>query len=568
MMEETPHAGLMEGSVEEEIQRYREAQSIRQPHEADWRKAAAYCLPRHYSAWQSDGPVVSPGNSAQQARRVNFDSTGTLALPKYMAVLERLVTPHGTKWHGLTTPDKSLVRLYRVRKFFDELNDLLFQLRYEPKANFRQSASEIYASIGAYGMGPIYVGKRKSKVYGNASKLFYKACHMRDAYVLTDADGEVDTFFRRIYLNARQFKTRYPNEPMPKTLERSSGSNQESDKKEFFQVVRPRIDYGEDALDERRMPFVSRMIGVDDKVFVGKDEGFMSLPYLSPRTFTEAEDSYGFSPALQALAAMGSASSMKKTVLKQGQKAVDPVLLTHDDGVLNGRMNMRPGAQNPGGLDRQGRLMVQPLPMGNFQVSEKLLEDERRDINDSFFVTLFQILIESPEMTATEVMERTAEKAALLSPTMGRLQSEFAGPCIGREIDVLTEAGLMPEIPPELIEAKGEYEVVYTSPMAKAMYAEEVSGFMRSVEFATGVVQNTGDPSHLDHFNFDTAIPEISDRMAAPARWMHTDEERRAVAEARGQAQQQQQILQNAAPIAGALRAAAEMQKGGRRGRG
>lgn len=553
-------------SAEEEIQRYREAQNLRRPHEPDWRMSAAYCLPRHYSAWTTDGPIVSPGNSASQTRRLNFDSTGVLALPKYMAVLERLITPHGTKWHGLAPQDKNLARSYRVRKFFDELNDLLFQYRYEAKANFRQSSAEMYASIGAYGLGPIYIGKRKSKLFGAQSKLFYKACHMRDVYVLVDAEGEVDTVYRRMYINKRQFKDRYPDEPMPKSLERGGAKDTEDDKKEFFEVVRAREDYDGSAIDEKRLPLVSRMVAVDDKHYVGKESGYQSMPYLTPRTFTEAEDAYGFSPALQALAAMGTASSIKKTVLKQGQKAVDPVLLTHDDGVMNGRMNLRPGAQNPGGLDRQGRLMVQPLPMGNFTVSEKLLEDERRDINDSFFVTLFQILIDTPEMTATEVMERTAEKAALLSPTMGRLQSEFAGPCIGREIEVLAEAGLLPEVPEELIEAEGEYEIVYTSPMAKAMYAEEVSGYMRAVEFAMNIAQHTQDPSMLDHFNFSVSIPEIADRMAAPTRWMHNENEREAVAEARAQAQQQQQILQNAAPIAGALRTAAEMQKGSQRG--
>ena len=35
-------------------------------------------------------------------------------------------------------------------------------------------------------------------------------------------------------------------------------------------------------------------------------------------------------------------------------------------------------------------------------------------INDAFLVTLFQILTETPEMTATEVIERTREKGALL----------------------------------------------------------------------------------------------------------------------------------------------------------
>jgi hypothetical protein len=283
------------------------------------------------------------------------------------------------------------------------------------------------------------------------------------------------------------------------------------------------------------------------------------MPYRIPRTATIAGNPYGISPAVSVLAALGGASTVKKTYLKQGNKAVDPVLLAYDDGVLNGEVDLRPGAVNYGGVDKQGRPLIQPLATGNFRVAETLLADERRDIEDSFFVTLFQILNDTPEMTATEVMERVAEKASLLSPTMGRLQSEFLGPCIEREIDMLDELGMLPEMPPELIEAKGEYEVVYTSPLAKGQYAEEVSGFMRAVEMALGVANATQDPSHLDHFDFDTAIPEISDYMAVPARWTNDPKKIEAKRENRNAQAQQAELLKNAPALASAAQTAASM---------
>jgi len=550
----------------DELRSYEEAKQLRQPHENDFRLASAYCLPRHYAAWaSSDGPAAV-GTSGQQVRRINFDSTGTLALPKYMAVLERIATPHGTRWHTLQTSDTSLLRSYRVRGFFDQLTDKLFQMRYQPKANFRQSSSEVYASMGAYGTGPIFMGKRKKSPTNLNPSFLYRACALRDIFILLNSEGEVEAVYRRVFRNYRQFVADFPGVTPPKAFEADSKNPsiaKEEHRVEFVHVCRPRSDYAPDALDKRRLPIVASWICVPDKAYVDEEEGFLSQPYLTPRTFTEAGDPYGYSPAMQCLAAMGSASAIKKSVLKQGQKAADPVLLTHDDGVMNGRVDLRPGSQNPGGLDKQGRELVKVLQTGNFTVSDKLLQDERADVNDSFFVTLFQILTETPEMTATEVMERIAEKSALISPTMGRLQSEFLGPCIAREIEVLTEMGLMPEVPQELIEAEGQYDIIYTSPMAKSMYAEEVSGFMRAVEFSTQLVQQTQDPSHLDHFDFETAIPEIASRMAVPVRWMTTDEKKQALAQTRGQQQQQQMLLQHAAPIAGALKTAASMQQGG-----
>lgn len=548
----------------EEITRYNEAKQLRSRNEPDWRMASAYCLPRHYSAWQQDGPGNFGGSSMAAVRRIAYDSTGVRALPKYTAILERMCTPHNMKWHGLTTGDRVLAAKPRVRAFFDELRDQLFRMRYEARANFKQCTSEVYASLGVYGTGPAYYGQRSPNALSQVPSFSYKACQLRDIFILVNDEGEVDTVYRRFWLNVRQFKQKFPNEPLPLKLAAKVANGttaKETDFFEFVHVVHPRTDHDPESIDARRHPIVGSYISIADQEYVGEESGYRSMPYLTPRTFTEAGDPYGFSPAMQALPALGTASAMKKTTLKQGQKAADPVLLTHDDGVMNGVVDLRPGAVNPGGVDKQGRKLIQVLETGNFNVSEKLLQDERADINDSFFVTLFQILTDTPEMTATEVMERVAEKSALLSPTMGRIQSELLGPGILREIDMLHEMGRMPKMPPELIEAKGQFDIIYTSPMAKGMYAEEVSGFMRSVEMAMGVADKTQDPSHLDHFNFEVAIPEMSEYMAVPARWMNDVKKKTQMAESRSAGQQQNQMIENAGQISSAAKNVAQMQK-------
>lgn len=541
---------------------YKDAQNLRSHHENDWRTASAYCLPAHYTAWQTDGPA-SYRPKAEAARRVAFDTTGARSLPKYVSILERLATPIGQRWHGMSPSDKTLSKSMRVRAYFDEMQDLLFRMRYNPKARFRTSTNEMYTSMGVYGNGPLFIGKRQAKYKNDQSGFKYVSCPMRDVFFLVDDDGEIAIVFRRFWLNCRQFQTKFPGAPFPSQMQ-SEGSKptpSENAYFEFVHYVHPRDgkDYDADAIDARRHPFSGSYICVKSQEYIGEDTGYQSMPYKIPRTSTVSGDAYGFSPAVMSLAALGGASQMKKTNLKQGNKAVDPVLLAYDDGVLNGEVDLRPGSVNYGGVDKQGRALIQPLRTGDFRVAEVLLQDERSDIEDSFFVTLFQILNDTPEMTATEVMERVAEKASLLSPTMGRLQSEFLGPTIEREIDLLAELGLLPEMPPELQEAEGEYEIVYTSPLAKGMYAEEVSGFMRSVEMALNVSNATQDPSHLDHFNFEEALPEIADTMATPARWMNAPKVIEAKRSQRAEQQEQQSLMQNAPALASAAKTASEM---------
>jgi len=549
-------------SPDELVRLYTQAKSLRAPHENDWRSAAAHVLPAQYSSWQTDGPVQAYGRT-EAVRRIAYDTTGMRSLPKYVAILERLMTPASQKWHGLQASDQNLRRKARVRKYFDELTDRMFKMRYSPRARFRIATSEMYQALGVYGNGPLFIGERAPTPIAPVRGIKYISCPLRDVFILVDDDGEVCGVFRRFWLNVRQFKMKFPNVPMPAAVKRESEKSVPDEGRyfEFVHYVAPRDNYDPQQIDARRHPIVGVYVAIEDKAFVGDETGYKSMPYKIPRVATVSGDPYGYSPAMMALAAMGGASQMKKTNLKQGNKAVDPPLIAHNDNTMNGGVDLRPGAINYGGVDRQGRELIKPLRGGDFRVAEVLLQDERKDVEDSFFVTLFQILTETPEMTATEVVERIAEKAALLSPTMGRLQSEFGGPTIERELDVMSEIGQLPEMPPELIEAQGEYEIVYTSPLAKSMYAEEVSGFMRSVEMSLSVAQATQDMSALDHYNFEVATPEIASYLAVPARWMRDENEIRKTRDDRQKANTEAQMMQNAPALASAAKTVTEMGK-------
>lgn len=544
------------------IKLYTDAKSQRSRHEPDWRLASAHCLPRQYSAWQTEGPTAYVNGSMAAARRVAYDTTAMRALPKFMAVLERICTPHNMRWQRLAVTDRSLARNPHVRNYFDILNDQLFAYRYESKANFIQASSEVYSGLGVYGNAPIYYGQRSNKSnYKKKNGFLYKACGLRDVFILVDDEGCVSHTFRRMFFNYRQFKMRWPEGPVPKCFAaQEKGTPSETTFYEFVHIVCLRQDYDDKALGVQRHPYMGVYISVADNQFVGEEQGFRSNPYLFPRIFTEADNPYGSGVAAQALPAMGTASQIKKTVIKQGQKAVDPVILTHDDGVMNGQVDLRPGAQNPGGLNRSGQELVKVLPTGDFKVSDMLLKDERDDINDAFFVKLFQIFTDLPEMTAEQSMQRLSEVSTIVAPVMGRIQSEFTGPGTERELDMLAEMGVMPPMPPELVEAKGDYQIVYTSPMAMGMYMEEVSGFIASVNDSIRLVEATQDPSYLDHYNFDAAIPEMAEFRAVPARWMNDANVKAKMGANRAQQQQQQQLIQNAANLSKAAQTAQQMQ--------
>jgi hypothetical protein len=116
------------------------------------------------------------------------------------------------------------------------------------------------------------------------------------------------------------------------------------------------------------------------------------MPYSIARYLTAPGELFGRSPAMNVLPSINVLNEEKKTMLKQGHRAVDPVLLAHDDGILDG-FSMKPGAMNYGGVNSDGRALVHALPVGNLAIGKDMMDDERQVINDAFLVTLFQILV-------------------------------------------------------------------------------------------------------------------------------------------------------------------------------
>src|ERR1700735_3541349 len=144
---------------------------------------------------------------------------------------------------------------------------------------------------------------------------------------------------------------------------------------------------------------------------------------------------YGRGPAQLVLPGLKTLNAEKAIFLKTGHRAGDPVLLGPDDGLID--FDMRAGAYNTGGVTGDGRPLVHALPVGDIQITEKMMLEERGLIENMFLTPLFKTLMQNPNMTATQVVELINERAMLVAPTLGRQHSEYAGSLVPREISIL-----------------------------------------------------------------------------------------------------------------------------------
>ena len=542
-------------------QRLDRAESDRHNWMSHWREIAERVLPSYSDSFDARGYSSTPTQGEKRTEEM-VDATAALALSRFAAVRESLLTPRNSKWHRLRSSNPAFDKNERVKLYFEQASDTLFKRRYAPMANFASQNFEVGMSLGAFGTGVLFVDALDSR-YGGG--LRYKAIHLAEVFFLENHQGIIDTALRKFSLTARQAEQWFGEENLPPQMQEALQDERKAESPFWFiHCVKPREEaegYDPGRADVRGMFYASYYValagdtGSGSSASIVREGGYNKFPYAIDRYITAPGETYGRSPAMLALPSIKTLNEQKKTVLKQGHRTVDPVLLAYDDGALDG-FNLTPGSVNFGGVDANGRPLVQTLPAGNLAVADRMMEMEREVINDVFLITLFQVLVESHTMTATEVMERAREKGALLSPTMGRSQTEYLGPLIERELDVLAQQGLLPEMPEELIEAGTEFDTIYDSPLSRAQRAEEATGLMRLMEWASAHVQITGDPSPLDWVDWDAALPELADISAVPFRWMRNMKGVEELRASRAQQQQMQTMIEAAPAAAGLVKAA------------
>lgn len=538
-----------ENIAQEVIQDFERQQNKRYNFETQWREIAERFIPSHSDLFNQHGLRGAPG---EKHTEYIFDSTPSIALGRFSSILDSLLTPRNATWHRLMATDSELNKSRNVRLWFDEVTRILFKYRYLPSANFAAQNNQVYHSIGAYGTGSLFVDAHES---GEGFR--YRNIHLSEFFMVENHQGVVDKVYRYFQLTARQAFQMF-GDAIPDSI--AAQIETSPDTPHFFiHAVAPNNNREPDRLDARGMEYYSGYISVTEQKVL-KVGGYNTFPYPTARYNQSPGEVYGRSPAMEVLPAVKTLNEEKKTILKQGHRVVDPVLLAHDDGVLD-TFSLRPGAVNAGGVSADGRPLIQTLPTGNIAIGKDLMDDERQTVNDAFLITVFQILAETPRMTATEVLERTKEKGVLLSPTLGRIQTEYLGPLIDRELDILSRQGLLPEMPPEIEEAGAEFKVEYDSPLSRSQRSEEAVGLMRTVETAMQIASNAGRPEVLDHFNWDVIIPEISSIQGVPTKWMKSAQDIAQARRARAEAAQRQQQIEAAPGQAAMMNAVAKASK-------
>jgi len=522
-------------SATEILARRDRLRSTRGVWESHWQEIADRILPRQ-------GSFTTRFTPGEKRTHEIFDATAALALERFSAALESMLTPRMQRWHHLRASRPDLNDRPEVRAWFDRAEDILFSARYAPHSNYASQQHEVYNSLGAFGTGVLFVGEDMER-----GGLIYRAVHLADCHIEENFQGRVDTLYRDFEYTARQAVQRW-GDANPDAIVKAAEKEPER-KFRFVHAVEPRGDRDMKRLDGGNKMYSSVYVAEEGRTVL-QESGFDAFPYMVSRYVTAPREIYGRSPAMTVLPDIKMLNEMNKTTIRQAQLAVEPPIMFFDDGVL-GRpdgFGLTPGYINYGGVNKDGRALMQPFQSGaRVDIGLDMMEQRRRTINDAFLVTLFQILVDQPNMTATEAMIRAQEKGALLTPVMGRQQSEALGPMIERELAILQRLGQLPPMPDALMEAQGEFDIEYDSPLSRAQKSEQVVGISRTFEVLAPLAAS--QPDIFDVFDGDALAQFAAEVNGVPQKVLNTPEEIEQMRQGRAASQQLQGLL-DAAPAA------------------
>ena len=509
--------------VDDYVSRLEVLKGIRGNWDDHWQEASELVLPR-----RSDFTV----NRAKGEKRTlqAIDSTGIIANELLGAGMHGMLTNPASKWFTLNISIPDFSEDEEVQKWLGAVADRIFAEMNGPNAAFSTHVHEFYLDLTAFGTAVMFIGKNDV-----TNDLSFSTRHLGECYLAENADGKVDTVYRVFPFTVKQIVQKWAkNKPTEKNVGKTvlDAWNKQKFDMEFhiLHAVQPRTDFKHKSKRADNLPIVSAYILKEEK-FKLEESGFAEMPYIAARWMKVAGETYGRGPGLNTLPDVKMLQEIVKTVLKAAQKIVDPPLVVPDDGFLN------PVRTIPGGLNfkRAGADNIEPLQTNaNIPIGLELIQDVRARIREGFFIDQLQ-LQQGPQMTATEVLQRTEEKLRLLGPVLGRLQSEMLGPMIQRVFGVLARNGRLPE-PPSQLEGV-DYDIEYVSPLARAQRQVEANSLLRVFEIGSPVLQL--QPQSGEVFKGEDTIRWLSDLFGVPHELLKTDE---ALADERQQQQQRQNL--------------------------
>lgn len=522
-------------SLEQCLSEYQVMRSERSEWEAEWKEISDYILPGRGIYTSLSTPRKRKLTSPKAINTIARDALRVLA-----SGIQGGLVPSARPWLELRWKDKSLDGIDFFKTWLYEAQNIL-QADFQD-TNFYPVASSALTEVAGFGTCSIFVDAN------SGDYPFHFAMLTAGEYVFsTDPLGYPDKMYRILYMTPRNLADRFGVGRCSKQVQdivRGKRTIQEEKFITVLQCILPEAyqdkpfkqmfwEVGTSNMGEAAMSQYAKANGATASPL--EVSGFYEWPAPTGRWETIGQDDYGLGPASEALPEVKRLQEMEKATRMAVHKEIDPPLTA--PSYMRGKLKSLPGSKN---YYRNPQDKVESIYNRNFnyQGAHVTIERVEEGIKKKFFNDIFLTSARDPNaspMKAAEVNVKEGEKLLRLGSVLERLVPELFAPIVKRCFNINLRKGRFPEIPPEYQEMMGDFEVVFTSPLAQAQKLLAAKSIEQTMAFLGQAAAVT--PEAMDKINIDKAVDEFVDAHGTPRSIMNSEDEVAQIREGRAKAQ-------------------------------
>jgi hypothetical protein len=493
------------------VKKFERLKSERANWDTYWEQLAQFIIPR------KDNVYGHPTVGEDKHNRL-YDSTSIHSNELLASALHSMLTNPSSVWFGLSTGEKELDNIKEVRQWLqDAVMKIIKTLN---NSNFQEEIHETYIDLGGIGTSVLDIMEDGQSVIRFKSRPIY------EGYIEESSRGVVDTVYSEYEWTLRQIVQEFGKDALKASFELEREFETNPERKYCIIHAREPQSHKKDAK-------TASYHVLKEHAYLLKEAKFNEQPYAVPRWTKISGEKYGRCPGMKALPDIKMLNQMMRTAIRAAQKAADPPLMVPDNGFL------LPIRTTPGGTNiyRAGtKDRIEPLiHNARLDINAEMIETTRIRVRQAFFIDQLQ-LQDGPQMTATEVMQRTEEQLRMMGPIIGRFNNELLKPIIDRVFGIMLRKQMFGPVPEAL--AKRELEVRYISQISKAQRASEADTFTRVVQSIAPIIE--AQPQVFENFNGDEILRYHANIFGLPEEMLNSRDQ---VQQSR-QAQQQAQAAQ------------------------
>jgi hypothetical protein len=503
--------------AEELKARFEELRSTRALWEPQWEEIGRLVMPRRMDEQRGFSDTGTPRTRGQILTHRIFDPTASFAAEQLASFLgTQLINPQ-ERWFGLRFRDERLHDDHAAAVWLRTVENLLMAELNAPTSSFHPTMSEVFLDLVTFGSACFTITEN---AFGRP---IFIARPLTEIYVAENADGDVDTIYRRYEWTARQVLQFFGEVPDPlrTRLARLKPAQRLVERIPMLHAVFPREDAIPGSRLASNLPWASVYLCLDPLTLLSEG-GFNENPFVFVRWSKTPGDVYGRSPAFTVMPDIRMLQALSKIVIQGAQTRIKKPVMVPDDGFI-GPLNLVPGGLSVYRATSRPDSRIIPLDLADDPaLGIDFINYRAQNILRAFFVDVIRGISmrgDASPLKATEVIERRNEALQALVPPLTRTQREALAPTVGdRVFPMMFRNGLLPDPPGNFTDA--EIEIDFVAPAVIAARIGEAEKMIRA--FTDLALMAQLDPAVMRNIDADkwarrvVALRGVSPDLLAP----------------------------------------------------